>query len=143
MSTKQSAISAFLGEAAPAEASVKIEITGTPQSVQRAVAKMAKKPGAGKKPSLPKEEKPATEPEAPKPEAEEHDLEDKAADVVESLIKEDDTEEDKLDEFTQYLKNCSDKQVQGVYDKEKKAGRRAEMRLAKAEAERRGIDLDL
>lgn len=50
--------------------------------------------------------------------------------------------EDALDNFTGYLKNCTDSQIQGVYNKEKKAGRRSEIRLTKAEAERRGITLD-
>lgn len=44
--------------------------------------------------------------------------------------------------FRQYLRNCTDRQVQGVYDKEKAAGREEEMDLAVAEAERRGIDLE-
>lgn len=47
-----------------------------------------------------------------------------------------------LREFRAYLKQCTDKQVQGVYDKEKEAGREVEMELAVAEAERRGIELD-
>lgn len=45
--------------------------------------------------------------------------------------------------FKAYLRNCTDAQVQGVYDKEKAAGREDEMELAVAEAERRGISLDL
>ena len=49
---------------------------------------------------------------------------------------------DERDEFRSYLRNCSDNQVQGVYDKEKAAGRKEEMRLAVEEAERRGIYLD-
>ena len=46
------------------------------------------------------------------------------------------------EEFKGYLNNCTDRQVQGVYDKEKAAGRQEEMELAEAEAERRGISLE-
>jgi hypothetical protein len=45
-------------------------------------------------------------------------------------------------EFRGYLKNCTDRQVQGVYDREKAAGRDDYAELAIAEAERRGIELD-
>lgn len=45
--------------------------------------------------------------------------------------------------FKAYLRNCTDAQVQVVYDKEKAAGREEEMELAIAEAERRGITLDI
>lgn len=45
-------------------------------------------------------------------------------------------------EFNGYLKNCTDRQVQGVYDKEKTAGRDDYAELARMEAERRGIQLD-
>lgn len=51
--------------------------------------------------------------------------------------------EQERNEFRGYLKNCTDAQVQGVYDKEKGAGRREEMGLAVAEAERRGIQLSV
>lgn len=44
--------------------------------------------------------------------------------------------------FKGYLHNCTDAQVQGVYDKEKAAGREDEMELALDEADRRGIVLD-
>lgn len=44
-------------------------------------------------------------------------------------------------EFSGYLHNCSDQQVQGVYDKEKAAGRLAYAELAVREATRRGIPL--
>ena len=44
-------------------------------------------------------------------------------------------------EFLQYLRQCTDRQVQGVYDKEKEAGRDDYAELAVQEAERRGIDL--
>lgn len=44
-------------------------------------------------------------------------------------------------EFKLYLKQCTDRQVQGVYDKEKEAGREDYAELARDEAERRGIDL--
>jgi hypothetical protein len=46
------------------------------------------------------------------------------------------------DGFAGYLRNCTDRQVQGVYDKEKGAGRRAYANLAVAEAERSRIHLD-
>jgi hypothetical protein len=46
------------------------------------------------------------------------------------------------DEFASYLRNCTDSQVQGVYDKERGAGRTAYANLAVQEAERRGIALD-
>ncbi len=42
-------------------------------------------------------------------------------------------------EFIQYLKNCTDKQVQGVYDKEKQAGRTGYASLAMAELQARGL----
>lgn len=42
-------------------------------------------------------------------------------------------------EFREYLRNCTNRQVQGVYDKEKAANRHQEMELAIQEAERRGI----
>lgn len=45
-------------------------------------------------------------------------------------------------EFRGYLKQCTDRQVQGVYDKESEAGRDDYAELAIAEAERRGIILD-
>ena len=44
-----------------------------------------------------------------------------------------------IKEFRQYLKQCTNAQVQGVYDKEKQAGRLGYAELAIAEAERRGI----
>lgn len=43
------------------------------------------------------------------------------------------------DEFIAYLRNCTDRQVIGVYQKEKDAKRISYIRLAKAEMERRGI----
>jgi hypothetical protein len=51
------------------------------------------------------------------------------------------TQRDK-DDFAGYLRNCTDRQVQGVYDKERAANRRAYANLAVAEASRRGIQLD-
>jgi hypothetical protein len=45
------------------------------------------------------------------------------------------------DEFAAYLKACTDNQVRGVYEKEVSAGRPDYAKLAKAEAERRGVDL--
>lgn len=44
--------------------------------------------------------------------------------------------------FKAYLRAATDAQVQGVYDKEKAAGREDEMELALDEADRRGITLD-
>ncbi|MBG6083195.1 hypothetical protein [Rubrivivax gelatinosus] len=45
------------------------------------------------------------------------------------------------DDFRSYLRACTDAQVQGVYEKEKAAGREEELELAQAEADRRGITL--
>ena len=45
-------------------------------------------------------------------------------------------------EFRGYLKQCTDRQVCGVYEKESEAGREAYAELARAEAEARGIFLD-
>lgn len=47
-----------------------------------------------------------------------------------------------LNDFRGYLRQCSDRQVQGVYDKEKSAGRDEYADLAQAEADRRGITLE-
>jgi hypothetical protein len=49
---------------------------------------------------------------------------------------------DDMRDFRGYLKQCTDAQVQGVYDKEHAAGREDYAELAVAEAERRGIELD-
>jgi hypothetical protein len=46
-----------------------------------------------------------------------------------------------IEEFCGYLRNCSDRQVQGVYDKEKAAFRQAYAQLAILEAQRRGLEL--
>lgn len=46
-------------------------------------------------------------------------------------------------EFRGFLRNATDRQVQGIYDKEKRAGRDDYAELAVAEAERRGIFLEL
>lgn len=46
-------------------------------------------------------------------------------------------------EFNAYLANCTPRQVQGVYDKEKEAGRDAYVALVEAEAQKRGICLEL
>ena len=46
-------------------------------------------------------------------------------------------------EFRGFLRNATDRQVQGIYDKEKGAGRDDYAELAVAEAERRGIVLEL
>lgn len=50
---------------------------------------------------------------------------------------------DEIRDFSAYLRNCTDSQVQGVYDKEIEAGRTAYAELAVIEAGRRGIDLYL
>ena len=42
-------------------------------------------------------------------------------------------------EFCFYLQNCSDAQVRGVCEKEKKAGRDVYVALAEVEAQRRGM----
>jgi len=47
-----------------------------------------------------------------------------------------------LREFRGFLRNATDRQVQGIYDKEKRAGRDDYAKLAVEEAERRGIELD-
>lgn len=44
-------------------------------------------------------------------------------------------------EFKSYLRSCTDKQVQGVYDKERAAGRSTYAEMAQDEAERREIQL--
>lgn len=45
-------------------------------------------------------------------------------------------------EFELYLRNCTDRQVNGVYEKEKNAGRDDYADLARHEAARRGLWLD-
>lgn len=45
------------------------------------------------------------------------------------------------DDFAGYLRNCTDNQVRGCYEKERSAGRTAYVNLCKAEANRRGIEL--
>ena len=45
-------------------------------------------------------------------------------------------------EFSAYLRNCTDAQVQGCHDKEHAAGRSDYEELCLMEAERRGITLD-
>ena len=50
------------------------------------------------------------------------------------------TKQDKAD-FALYLTQCTDRQVQGVYDTEKQGGRRGNAQLAREEAARRGITL--
>jgi hypothetical protein len=42
-------------------------------------------------------------------------------------------------EFAAYLRNCTDAQVRGVYEKEKAAGRDEYVALAEIEGERRGL----
>lgn len=46
-----------------------------------------------------------------------------------------------ISEFRGYLKNCTDRQVQGVFDKETLAGRADYAELARVEAEHRGMEL--
>jgi hypothetical protein len=46
---------------------------------------------------------------------------------------------DDIADFNGYLRNCTDSQVAGVYQKERSAGRRAYAALAEAEGIRRGI----
>jgi hypothetical protein len=46
-------------------------------------------------------------------------------------------------EFVGYLRNCTDWQVAGVWQKERKAKRWAYARLAEAEALKRGTNLSL
>ena len=45
-------------------------------------------------------------------------------------------------EFTGYLRNCTDRQVRGVYEKEREAGRDDYAELARIEADRRELTLD-
>ncbi len=45
------------------------------------------------------------------------------------------------EDFAGYLRNCTDAQVQGVYDKEKAANRRVYAELAVQEAAARKIEL--
>ena len=49
--------------------------------------------------------------------------------------------DDDRDDFKGYLRGCTDAQVQGVYEKERDAGRTDYRRLAEDEAERRGLEL--
>lgn len=44
-------------------------------------------------------------------------------------------------EFQDYLRTCTDAQVQGCYDKERAAGRRVQMQICRDEAEARGLAL--
>lgn len=48
-------------------------------------------------------------------------------------------EQDKI-EFNAYLAACTDRQVYGVYDKEKAAGREDYAELAMAELKKRGLE---
>lgn len=48
------------------------------------------------------------------------------------------TEQDRA-EFVSYLRACTDSQVQGVYDKEKAAGRKDFAELANAELKQRNL----
>lgn len=49
------------------------------------------------------------------------------------------TEKDRK-EFKEYLRNCTDRQVYGVLEKEKSAGRQDYAELAQNELERRGLN---
>jgi hypothetical protein len=49
---------------------------------------------------------------------------------------------DDIRDFCGYLRNCTDAQVRGVYEKETNAGRDAYAALAQAEADRRGLWFD-
>jgi hypothetical protein len=51
------------------------------------------------------------------------------------------TREDR-EEFRLYCWNCTDRQVRGVYEKERDAGRDDYAEIARAEAERRNIALE-
>ena len=44
-------------------------------------------------------------------------------------------------EFKEYLRHCTNDQVQGVYEKERKAGRMEYAELAKYEGHRRNIHI--
>lgn len=44
------------------------------------------------------------------------------------------------EEFEQYLKQCTARQVQGVLEKEKAAGRKDYAELAEQELQRRGLE---
>lgn len=44
-------------------------------------------------------------------------------------------------QFEMYLQNCSDAQLQGVFEKERAAGRQEEVKLVRQEARARGICL--
>jgi len=46
---------------------------------------------------------------------------------------------DDIRQFADYLRQCTDRQVRGVYEKERKAGRDAYATLAEIEGERRGL----
>lgn len=52
------------------------------------------------------------------------------------------TNKQEREDFELYLKQCTDAQVRGVYEKERTAGRRATTQLARTEAARRGVALD-
>lgn len=52
------------------------------------------------------------------------------------------TEKEAHLDFLAYLKQCTDNQVLGVLDKERKAERWSYAALAVAEAEKRGLDYD-
>ena len=49
---------------------------------------------------------------------------------------------DDMKDFNGYLRACTNRQIQGVFDKERKAGREDYAELARTEARVRGITLD-
>ena len=49
--------------------------------------------------------------------------------------------EKEINDFNLFLKACTDRQVRGVYEKERDAGRTDFQHLAELEAARRGIEL--
>lgn len=48
---------------------------------------------------------------------------------------------EEMDEFSEYLKKCTNSQVREVYFKERNANRRHFAILARAEADKRGVQL--
>jgi hypothetical protein len=46
-----------------------------------------------------------------------------------------------INQFQQYLRQCTDRQVIGVYEKERAAGRRAYVQLAALEMAKRRLDV--
>lgn len=64
-------------------------------------------------------------------------------DLMEEEVKMDDKiSERDIREFVDYLKQCTDSQIRGCYEKEKTAGRRAYMALCEFEARNREIEVE-